>query len=119
MSEQGNTESLLGGYRVLDLADEKGLLCAKILGDVGADVIKIERPGRDPARNTQPFYKDIPHPEKSLFWLFTNLNKRGITLNLETADGRENACVGCGLEAEVDGCHRRFELDGGSARERS
>lgn len=89
MSEQRNAESLLGGYRVLDLADEKGILCGRILGDLGADVIKIERPGGDRARNIGPFYHDIPHPEKSLFWFYTNFNKRGITLNIETADGRE------------------------------
>ncbi len=82
-------ESLLGGYRVLDLADEKGLLCGKVLGDMGADVIRIEPPGGDPARNIGPFYKDIPHPEKSLFWFCTNLNKRGITLDIGTADGKE------------------------------
>jgi len=89
MSEQRNNESLLSGYRVLDLTDEKGLLCGKILGDLGADVIKIERPGGDPARNIGPFYKDIPDPGKSLFWFFTNTSKRGITLNIETADGRD------------------------------
>jgi len=89
MSEQRNSEGLLSGYRVLDLTDEKGLLCGKVLGDLGADVIKIERPGGDPARNIGPFYKDTPDPQKSLFWFFTNLNKRGVTLNLETADGRD------------------------------
>ena len=73
----------------MDLADEKGLLCGKVLGDMGADVIRIEPPGGDPARNIGPFYKDIPHPEKSLFWFFTNLNKRGITLDIGTADGKE------------------------------
>jgi crotonobetainyl-CoA:carnitine CoA-transferase CaiB-like acyl-CoA transferase len=89
MSEQGNSEGLLSGYRVLDLTDQKGLLSGKILGDLGADVIKIERPGGDPARNIGPFHRDIPDPQKSLFWFFTNLNKRGITLNIETADGRD------------------------------
>ena len=53
------------------------------------DVIKIERPGGDRARHTGPFYKDAPDPQKSLFWFYTNLNKRGITLNLETPDGRD------------------------------
>lgn len=75
--------------RVLDLADEKGFLCGKILGDLGADVIKIEPPEGDPGRNVGPFYHDIPDPQKSLFWFAYNSNKRGITLNIETADGQE------------------------------
>ncbi|MFC1928393.1 CoA transferase, partial [Chloroflexota bacterium] len=41
---------MLSPYRALDLTDEKGLLCGKLLGDLGADVIKVERPGGDPAR---------------------------------------------------------------------
>jgi len=82
-------EALLAPYRVLDLADEKGLLCGKILGDLGADVIKVERPGGDSARNIGPFYHDIADPEKSLFWFAFNTNKRGITLNIDTTDGRE------------------------------
>lgn len=80
---------MLSGSRVLDLADEKGLFCAKVLGDIGADVIKIEKPGGDQARNIGPFYHDTPDPEKSLFWFALNANKRGITLNIETADGRD------------------------------
>jgi len=85
------TESfgLLSPYRVLDLADEKGIFCGKLLGDLGADVIKVERPGGDPVRNHGPFYHDEPHPERSLFWFAFNTNKRGITLNIETADGQE------------------------------
>lgn len=82
-------EGLLSSYRVIDLSDEKGFLCGKILGDFGADVIKIEPPRGDPARSIGPFYKDVPHPEKSLYWLALNTSKRGITLNIETADGRE------------------------------
>ena len=81
--------ALLDGVRVLDLTDEKGLFCGKVLGDFGADVIKIEKPGGDPARNIGPFYKDIPDPEKSLFWFATNTSKRGITLNIEVSDGQE------------------------------
>lgn len=80
---------VLKDCRVLDLTNELGFLCSKILGDLGADVIKIERPGGDPARNMGPFYKDTPHPEKSLYWFAYNCNKRGITLNIETPDGRE------------------------------
>ena len=86
MAEQGS--GMLSPYRVLDLADEKGVICGKILGDLGADVIKIEQPGGDPARRLGPFYHDEPHPEKSLFWFAYNSNKRGITLDIEKADGK-------------------------------
>jgi crotonobetainyl-CoA:carnitine CoA-transferase CaiB-like acyl-CoA transferase len=82
-------EGFLSPHRVLDLTDERGLLCAKILADLGADVIKIEPPGGCPSRQRGPFYKDIPHPEKSLFWFAYNVNKRGITLNVECEDGKE------------------------------
>lgn len=75
--------------RVLDLTDEKGLLCGKILGDLGADIVKIEPPEGDSSRSIGPFYHDIPDPQKSLFWFAYNTNKRGITLNIETADGRQ------------------------------
>src|SRR4030043_1966144 len=80
---------LIKDCRVLDLSNELGFLCGKILGDLGADVIKIEPPGGDSSRSMGPFYKDIPHPEKSLYWFAYNSNKRGITLNIETSDGRE------------------------------
>jgi crotonobetainyl-CoA:carnitine CoA-transferase CaiB-like acyl-CoA transferase len=60
-----------------------------VMGSLGVDVIKVERPGGDPARNTGPFYEDVPDPEKSLYWLFCNACKRGITLDFETTDGRE------------------------------
>jgi crotonobetainyl-CoA:carnitine CoA-transferase CaiB-like acyl-CoA transferase len=80
---------LLAPYRVLDLSDELGFLCGKILGDLGADVVKIEPPTGDPARRLGPFYGDERDPEKSLFWFGFNNNKRGITLNLESPRGRE------------------------------
>ncbi len=85
LSQQG----MLSPYRALDLTDEKGLLCGKILGDLGADVIKVERPRGDIARNIGPFYHDEDDPEKSLFWFAYNSNKRGITLNIEDSDGRD------------------------------
>ena len=80
---------MLKNFRILDLTTEEGILCGKILGDLGADVIKIEKPGGDSARDRGPFYKGIPDPEKSLFWYAFNANKRGITLNIETSDGQE------------------------------
>ena len=87
--EERRAFPFLEGYRVLDLADDKGIWCGRLLGDFGADVIKIESPGGDPARNIGPFYHDIPDSEKSLFWFYTNLNKRGITLNIESREGQQ------------------------------
>lgn len=80
---------LLRSLRVLDLSDEKGYLCGKVLGDLGADVIKIETPGGDPGRRIGPFYHDIVDPENSLYWFAYNANKRSITLNIEASDGQE------------------------------
>lgn len=89
MAENTAAESMLSPYRVLDLTDEKGYLCGRLLGDLGADVIKIERPGGDPDRNQGPFYHDEADPEKSLFWFAYNANKRGITLDIEQAEGQD------------------------------
>ena len=80
--------TLLSPYRVLDLTDERGLLCGKILGDLGADVIQIEPPGGSPARQVGPFYADDPVPDKSLYWWAYSANKRGITLDIERSDGK-------------------------------
>jgi benzylsuccinate CoA-transferase BbsE subunit len=77
-----------GGLRVLELADEKGQWCGKQMADMGADVIKIEPPGGEAARNVGPFYQDIPNKERSLYFWHYNTSKRGITLDLETEDGR-------------------------------
>jgi len=79
---------MLEGYRALDLTDEKGFLCGKILAELGVDVIKVEQPGGDPSRQTGPFWHDEADPEKSLYWLAYNSSKRGITLDLETEDGK-------------------------------
>jgi len=79
----------LTGYRVLDLAQPIGYHCGKLLGDMGAEVVKIERPGGDPARLTPPFKDQVPGLERSLYFLHYNTNKRGITLDIESPDGRE------------------------------
>ena len=79
---------MLSAYRVLDLTTERGLLCGQILGDLGADVIKIEPPGGSPARCLGPFYQDQPHPDRSLSWWAYNRNKRSITLDIASPEGR-------------------------------
>ena len=80
---------MLSDFRVLDLTDEQGFFCGRILGDLGADVIKIEPPGGDLSRSRGPFYHNEQEPEKSLYWFAYNANKKGITLNLEVEEGRE------------------------------
>ncbi len=82
-------ERPLAPYRVLDLSDETGMLCGRILADLGADVILVEPPSGHPARNIGPFYGNKPHPEHSLHWFAFNAGKRGITLNMETDRGKE------------------------------
>jgi len=80
---------LLSPYRVLDLTGPLGFLCGKILADLGADVIKVEPPGGDPARKSPPLLQLGSGEPQSLAWLAFNVNKRGITLNLESAEGQE------------------------------
>lgn len=77
--------------KVIELADfVAGPYCGKLLADFGADVIKIEKPGRgDDARFVGPFKDDLPNPEASGTFLYLNTNKRSVTLDIETEEGRE------------------------------
>jgi crotonobetainyl-CoA:carnitine CoA-transferase CaiB-like acyl-CoA transferase len=70
--------------RVIDLADEKGELCGRLLADLGADVIRVEPPEGARSRTLPPFHHDV-----SLYFAFRNFNKRGIVLDLETAGDRD------------------------------
>jgi crotonobetainyl-CoA:carnitine CoA-transferase CaiB-like acyl-CoA transferase len=87
MKEQQKTNSVLNGYRILDLTEHGSMIGARMLGEFGADVIKIEPPGGSASR-IAPFYKEIPDPEKSLYWFAYNLNKRGITLDITKPEGQ-------------------------------
>jgi len=79
----------LSDLRVLDLTDLKGALCAKLLGDMGADVIKIEPPGGDAMRTIGPFLDGTPHRDRSLLFWFYNTSKRGIILDVHQPAGQE------------------------------
>jgi crotonobetainyl-CoA:carnitine CoA-transferase CaiB-like acyl-CoA transferase len=79
----------LAGLRVLELADEKGQFCGKLLGDLGADVVKIEPPLGEATRRVGPFLDDVPHQDRSLSFWYYNTSKRGVTLNLRIEDGRQ------------------------------
>jgi crotonobetainyl-CoA:carnitine CoA-transferase CaiB-like acyl-CoA transferase len=78
---------MLSPYTVLDLSDNRGELAAMILGDLGADVIKVEPPQGSSSRRMAPFMPDAPEPEGSLHYFAFNRNKRGITLDLSADAG--------------------------------
>ena len=80
---------LLPPYRVLDLSGPEAVFCGKLLADYGADVIRVEPPGGDPLRTRGPFAGDQEGPDRSLYFLFYNTNKRSITLDLQTEKGRD------------------------------
>ena len=76
-------------YRVLDLTEGGFNWCGKVLGDLGADVIKIEPPSGSATRSVGPFVDGERGPDSSLFWAAYCVNKRGVTLDLDSQDGRE------------------------------
>ena len=90
----------LDGIRVLDLTDEPGFFAGKLLGDLGADVVKVEPPEGDPARRRPPFWGGGADPERALLWLAMNTSKRGLTLDLARPRGQE-LLVALAVRADV------------------
>ena len=80
---------MLSGYRALDLTDCKGWFCGRILADLGVDVIKVEPPDGNQGRGKGSFIGGGENGERSPQWFAYNLGKRGITLNLESEEGKE------------------------------
>ena len=81
----------LSDLRVVELGElVSAPYCGRLLADLGAEVVKIEPPGRgDEARRQGPFPDDIPHGERSGLFLAMNVNKRGITLDVANPTGKE------------------------------
>ena len=88
----------LTGIRIADFTRIlAGPYCAQLLGDLGADVVKVEIPGAgDPLRTQGPPF----HEGNGLTWYAANRNKRSITLDMQTARGKEIARELC-LKADV------------------
>ncbi len=87
--------AVLSDIRVLDVSTEvAGPYCARLLGDFGADVIKVEPMAGDPGRELEPLAGDGPTEaagakgDRSSFFAFLNTNKRGIALDLESTQGQ-------------------------------
>ncbi|HEX2172334.1 MAG TPA: CoA transferase [Dehalococcoidia bacterium] len=79
----------LDDVRVIELGGRATEWCGKLLADLGADVLKVEPPGGDATRRIGPFVDDHPDPNGSLHFWHYNTSKRGLTLNLGCADGRD------------------------------
>jgi crotonobetainyl-CoA:carnitine CoA-transferase CaiB-like acyl-CoA transferase len=79
----------LSDLRVLDLSTEvAGPYCARLLGDFGADVIKLEPAGGEPGRGLEPLVEGLPEAERSAFFTFLNTNKRGVCIDLDSTQGQ-------------------------------
>ena len=80
---------VLNGVKIVEYGNLiSAPFCAKILADMGAEVIKIEKPCcGDDSRRLEPFLKDVPGTERSGLFQYLNMNKLGITLNPGTATG--------------------------------
>lgn len=84
-----NATGVLSSKKVLDLTDIKGMFCGKFLASLGAEVIKVEKPGGDKERFMPPFVDNKPGVENSLMYHSYNTNKESITLDIETETGKE------------------------------
>lgn len=84
-------DKALSGVKVVEYSNMvAGPYCAKLMADLGAETIKVEKPcAGDEARRHGPFLQEIPHPDRSGLFLYLNTNKLGITLNLEATEGRD------------------------------
>ena len=81
----------LEGVRVVEFCDEIGSYCGRLLGDLGAEVIKVEPPGGGIQRMTPPFYKGVEGPDTSIpFWVH-NTSKKSVVLDHDTEAGRRSA----------------------------
>lgn len=95
-SSSSNEKSVAGkkaleGLKVVEYSQFiSGPYCGKLLGDLGAEVIKIEEPGAgDRARAVGPFLNDTPHHERSGLFSYLNTSKLGITLDVKTVAGKK------------------------------
>ena len=79
---------MLDDVRVLEVSAPETMLAGRILADLGADVVVVEPPAGSPGRRLAPFLDNTPGIERSLTWHALNYNKRGVTLDLSSPDGK-------------------------------
>lgn len=104
----------LAGVRVLEIGNELGEYCGKVLAGLGADVVRVEPPGGETTRTFGPFVDDEPHPDRSLHFWHYNLGKRSIVVDLDSTDGRvELARLLEAVDVVLDSRPRDFLADRG------
>ena len=80
----------LSGFRIVDLTVDRGELCARLLGDLGAEVVKVEPPEGSSARGLAPLHRSSGDSSStSLFFAVRNAGKKSVALDLDTAEGLE------------------------------
>ena len=83
-SSDATPPSALTGVKVVEYTEmASASFCARLLGDAGADVVKVEPPGGDHYRKRGPFPDGRPDPDWSGMFLYLNANKRGVALDLQ------------------------------------
>jgi len=106
----------LDNIRILDITRAlAGPYCTMMLGDLGADVIKVERPGSgDETRGWGPPFVGKPygpHPGESAYFIAANRNKRSLTVNIQTAEGQEIVHRLAGISDVLVENYRTGDLD--------
>ena len=90
----------LAHLRVVELGDVPAAYAGRLLGDLGANVIKVEPPEGAPERRLPPFAEGVASPERSLTFIHANTNKRGMVLDL-SAEGDRDTFTRLLLSADV------------------
>lgn len=106
----------LNKIRILDITRAlAGPYCTMMLGDLGADVIKVERPGiGDETRGWGPPFVGQPYgpyPGESAYFIAANRNKRSVTVNIQTAEGQEIVRRLAGISDVLVENYRTGDLD--------
>ena len=114
----------LQGIKVVEMGDHVAApFCARLLADLGAEVLKVEPPGHgDSSRRNGPFPQAGPDAEASGLFLFLNAGKRGVTLDASTPTGREMllcllARADVLVESSRPGLMEELKLDHSSVRD--
>jgi crotonobetainyl-CoA:carnitine CoA-transferase CaiB-like acyl-CoA transferase len=99
--------------RVLDLTDESGVFCTRLLADLGFEVVRVESPSGDRVRTMKPFLGAIDGLERSLWHLYHNAGKKSVTLDRASVDGEEalwSLVAGADVVVETEGlAHSRVQ----------